>query len=102
MALALLPLVGTSGAVLGGTTELLLSALVLVSGSASLVLGFRRHRDARLSAIIAACLVLYSVGHAHEAAWYGATLSVLAGLGLAAASFWSARLGHMHSDECAH
>jgi hypothetical protein len=102
LVVALLPLVGTSGIALGGTTELVLSALVLVSGTASLVLGYRRHRDGRIAAFISACLVLYLVGHAHEAAWYGTALAVVAGLGLAAASFWSARLGHMHDEECAH
>jgi hypothetical protein len=102
LVVALLPLVGTSGLVLGGTTELLLSALVLVSGTASLVLGYRRHRDGRIAAFIGGCLLLYLIGHAHEAAWYGTALSVIAGLGLAAASFWSARQGHLHDEECAH
>lgn len=102
LVIALLPLVGTSGVVLGGTTEALLSSLVLVSGSATLLLGYRRHRDGRVAALISACLVLYLVGHAHEGAWFGSALAVVAGLGLAGASFWSARLGHAHDGECAH
>jgi len=102
LAIAALPLVGSSGFVLGGATEQWLSTLVLVSGTASLVLGYRRHRDGRIAALISACLVVYLIGHAHEAAWYGTALSVFAGLGLAAASFWSARLGHMHGAQCAH
>jgi hypothetical protein len=102
LVVALLPLVGTSGVVLSGTTELLLSLLVLGSGSASLVLGYRRHRDLRIASLISTCLVLYLIGHAHESAWYGTALAVVAGLGLAGASFWSARLGHLHSAECAH
>jgi hypothetical protein len=102
LVIASLPLVGTSGVALSGTTELALSGLVLVSGTASLVLGYRRHRDLRVAAFIGACLALYLIGHAREAAWYGTALSVVAGLGLAAASFWSARLGHMHDAQCAH
>lgn len=102
LVIALLPLVGTSGVVLGGTTELLLSGMVLVSGMASLVLGYRRHRDARVAGLIAGCLVLYVVGHAHEQSWLGNALAVVAGLGLAGASFWSARLGHAHDEACAH
>jgi hypothetical protein len=102
LVVALLPLVGSSGLVLGGTTELFLSGLVVVSGVASLVLGYRRHRDGRVAAFISACLVLYMVGHAHETLWYGTLLAVVAGLGLATASFWSARLGHLHSEDCAH
>lgn len=102
LVIAALPLVGTSGVALGGTTELVLSTLVLVSGSATLVLGFRRHRDLRIAAFISACLLLYLIGHAREGFWYGTALSVVAGLGLAAASFWSARLGHLHDEQCAH
>lgn len=102
LVIAVLPLVGTSGVVLGGTAELLLSALVLVSGVASLVLGYRRHHDARVAALIVICLVLYVVGHANEQTWLGNALAVVAGLGLAGASFWSARLGHSHDEACAH
>lgn len=102
LVVAALPLVGSSGAALGGETELMLSALVLISGTATLVLGYRRHRDLRSVALIGACLLLYLAGHAREATWYGTALSVVAGLGLAAASFWSARLGHSHDEQCAH
>jgi hypothetical protein len=102
LVIAALPLVGTSGVALNGTAELLLSGLVLVSGTATLVLGYRRHRDLRLAGVIAACLALYLIGHAREGVWYGTALSVIAGLGLAAASFWSARLGHVHDQACAH
>jgi hypothetical protein len=102
LVVAALPLLGTSGVALGGTTETVLSALVLVSGAASLVLGYRRHHDLRITALISACLALYLLGHAREANWHGTALSVLAGLGLAAASFWSARLGHLHDEQCAH
>lgn len=103
LAIAVLPLLGSSGGVaLNGTAETVLNALVLGSGSLSLVLGFRRHRDLRLALVIAGCLLLYLVGHSAETTWYGALLSVVAGFGLAAASFWSARLGHLHSEHCAH
>jgi hypothetical protein len=42
------------------------------------------------------------IGHAHEGAWFGSALAIVAGLGLAAASFWSARLGHAHNADCDH
>jgi hypothetical protein len=102
LVVAALPLVGSSGAALSSGSELLLSALVLISGLATLVLGYRRHRDLRSVALISGFLLLYLLGHAREASWYGTALSIVAGLGLAAASFWSARLGHSHDEHCAH
>jgi hypothetical protein len=102
LVVAALPLVGSSGAALSGGGELLLSALVLISGTATLLLGYRRHRDLRSVALIGGFLLLYLIGHARETTWYGTALSIVAGLGLAAASFWSARLGHSHGEQCAH
>jgi hypothetical protein len=102
LVVAALPLVGSSGAALSGESELLLSALVLISGTATLVLGYRRHRDLRSVGLIGGFLLLYLLGHARETSWYGTALSVVAGLGLAGASFWSARLGHSHDEQCAH
>jgi hypothetical protein len=104
VAAALLPLLGASSlGVLGRATDPLLSLLVVSGGTASAVFGFRRHRDLRLSLIMAACILLYLTGHALEDVWYGRALAILGGVSLALASFASARLGHVHSAEtCAH
>jgi hypothetical protein len=104
VASAALPLVGAStGAALGGTVEHLLSLLVVLGGGLSAVFGYRRHHDLRLTLSMAGCIVLYLVGHALESSWYGVALAVVGGLGLAASSFLSARLGHVHhAEECAH
>ena len=103
---ALLPLLGASSAgagMLGRATDPVLNLLVLGGGAASTVLGFRRHRDVRLSLAMGACIVLYLTGHMLEALWYGRALSVFSGLGLSLTSFASARRGHVHSPEtCTH
>lgn len=107
VASAALPLVGAStGAAFGGAVDHVLSLLVVVGGLLSALFGFRRHHDLRLSLTMVACIALYLLGHALEGAWYGTALAVAGGLGLAASSFVSARLGHTHdhahSDSCAH
>jgi hypothetical protein len=104
VAAALLPLLGISAlGSLGGSAELALGLLVAAGGGASALFGFRRHRDLRLSLIMVACVLVYLAGHGFEQAWYGHALSVAGGLGLALASFTSARLGHAHAQEtCAH
>jgi hypothetical protein len=101
---ALVPLLGASsraGALFHGIDPVL-SMLVVVGGTLSAVLGYRRHGDARLSAIMLLCIAVYMAGHLWEGLWYGNMLAVAAGLGLAAASFVSARLSHTHSAECDH
>lgn len=104
VASAALPLVGAStGAVLGGTVDHLLNIMVVAGGALSALVGYRRHHDLRLSLTMVACIAVYLLGHALEAAWYGVALTVVAGLGLAISSFVSARLGHVHQHgECAH
>jgi hypothetical protein len=101
---ALLPLLGVSAfGSLGRTADVALSLLVVVGGVASALLGFRRHRELRLSLVMAGCVLLYLAGHGLEQAWYGRALAIAGGVGLALASFASARLGHHHAPEtCAH
>jgi hypothetical protein len=101
---ALLPLLGVSAlGTLGRSADVVLSLLVVVGGIASALLGFRRHRELRLSLLMAGCVLLYLAGHALDQAWYGRALAIVGGLGLALASFTSARLGHTHApDSCAH
>ena len=104
VASAALPLVGasTTGA-FGDTVDHLLSLLVIVGGALSAVFGYRRHQDLRLTLAMAGCIGVYLMGHAFERAWFGTALAVAGGLGLAASSFFSARLGHVHdAEECAH
>jgi MerC mercury resistance protein len=102
---ALLPVLGVSAfGSLGRSVDLALLLLVVAGGAGSALLGFRRHRDLRLSLIMAGCVVLYLIGHGlGEQAWYGRALAISGGLGLALASFTSARLGHTHAPgTCAH
>lgn len=77
---------------------------VVAGGLLSLLIGYRRHREARIAGAMGLGLVLYLLGHAAESAWYGVAISAIGGLGLAAASFWSARRGHVHvhAEHCAH
>jgi hypothetical protein len=98
---ALLPLLG-SGASLLGTADPLLSLLVVAGAGASAVLGYRRHRDLRLSLLMAGCIVLYLAGHALDETWYGRAIAIVGGISLALTSFASARLGHVHTESCAH
>jgi hypothetical protein len=79
-----------------------LHVLVVAGGLLSLLVGYRRHREARIAAAMALGMALYLLGHAAESAWYGVLVSVVGGLGLAAASFWSARRGHAHVETCEH
>jgi hypothetical protein len=102
LAAALLPLLGASSQGLLGGADPILTVLVVAGGAASALFGFRRHRDLRLSLGMAACIALYLTGHLIEPAWYGRALAVLGGIGLALLSFASARLGHAHSESCAH
>lgn len=104
VASALVPLVGASGraSMLDERYEDWLHVLVVGFGLMSLLIGYRRHREARIAAAMGLGLVLYLAGHAVEGAWYGVLVSVVGGLGLAAASFWSARRGHMHQAHCEH
>lgn len=108
VASALVPLVGVSGHAsrLDGRYEDWLHVLVVAGGLLSLLVGYRRHREARIAAAMGLGIALYLAGHAAEHAWYGVLISVVGGLGLAAASFWSARQGHTHGHahgaHCAH
>lgn len=104
VASALVPLVGVSSqaSMLDERYEDWMHVLVVAGGLLSLLVGYRRHREARIAGAMALGLVLYLAGHAAESAWYGVLISVVGGLGLAAASFWSARRGHMHAEHCAH
>lgn len=104
LGVTLLPVLGASGlAALEPSVDLALALLVVAGGAGSALLGFRRHRDLRLSLIMVGCVLLYLVGHGLEQAWYGRALAITGGLGLALASFASARLGHTHAPEtCAH
>lgn len=77
----------------------ILSVFVVVGGALSALLGYRRHGDVRLSLIMVMCIALYMAGHLWEGVWYGNMLAVMAGLGLAAASFVSARMSHSHSHD---
>lgn len=101
---ALLPLLGVSAlGTFGRSADAVLSLLVVVGGMGSALLGFRRHRELRLSLAMVGCVLVYLAGHALEQAWYGRALAIAGGLGLALASFASARLGHTHApDSCAH
>jgi hypothetical protein len=101
---ALLPMLGASAiGSLGRSVDVALSLLVVVGGVSSALLGFRRHRELRLSLAMMGCVLLYLAGHGLEQAWYGRALAIAGGLGLALASFASARLGHNHApDSCAH
>ena len=106
VASALVPLVGVSGEAsrLDDRYEDWLHVLVVAGGLLSLLVGYRRHREARIAAAMALGMALYLAGHAAERAWYGVVISVIGGLGLAAASFWSARRGHAHAhgEHCQH
>ena len=104
VASALVPLVGASGraSLLEGRYEDWMHVAVVGFGLLSLLIGYRRHREARIAAAMGLGLLVYLAGHAVEGAWYGVLVSVLGGLGLAAASFWSARRGHLHHAHCAH
>lgn len=104
VASALVPLVGvsTQASQLDERYEDWLHLLVVAGGLLSLLVGYRRHREARIAAAMALGIALYLVGHAAESAWYGVVISVVGGLGLAAASFWSARRGHAHAHGHAH
>jgi hypothetical protein len=101
---ALLPLLGVSAlGSLGRSAEVALSLLVVVGGVGSALLGFRRHRELWLSLVMAGCVLLYLAGHGLEQVWYGRALAIAGGVGLALASFASARLGHNHAPgSCAH
>ena len=101
---AVVPLMGASsraGALFHGIDPVL-SVFLVVGGMLSAVLGYRRHGDARLSGLTLLCIAVYMAGHLWEGVWYGNMLAVAAGLGLAAASFVSARLSHTHDPECDH
>jgi hypothetical protein len=106
VASALVPLVGVGSQAshLNERYEDWLHLLVVAGGLLSLLVGYRRHREARIAAAMGLGIALYLVGHAAEQAWYGMLISVAGGLGLAAASFWSARRGHAHAhgEHCAH
>jgi hypothetical protein len=89
VATTLLPALGASEALhLEGGFDLGLNMLVVVSVAAGAVWGFRRHRDVRVTSAMALGLLAYLLGHALE----NTSLSVTAGLILAAASFASTRL----------
>ena len=104
VASALVPLVGVGSQAsrIDDRYEDWLHLLVVAGGLLSLLVGYRRHREARIAAAMGLGIALYLVGHAAEQAWYGVAISVIGGLGLAAASFWSARRGHALSHEHAH
>jgi hypothetical protein len=106
VASALVPLVGVSSDAsrLDERYEDWLHVLVVAGGLLSLLVGYRRHREARIAGAMALGMALYLVGHATEQAWYGVVISVIGGLGLAAASFWNARRGHAHAhgEHCQH
>lgn len=104
VASALVPLVGVSSdaTALDARYEEWLHVLVVAGGLLSLLIGYRRHRELRIAGAMAFCIALYLAGHAVESAWYGVVVSVFGGLGLAAASFWSARRGHLHVEHCDH
>lgn len=99
VASALVPLVGVGSQAghLNERYEDWLHLMVVAGGLLSLLVGYRRHREARIAAAMGLGIALYLVGHAAEQAWYGVLISVAGGLGLAAASFWSARRGHAHT-----
>lgn len=101
---ALLPLLGVSAlGALGRSAELALTLAVVAGGGASALLGFRRHRDLKLCLLMVACVLVYLAGHGLEQVWYGRALAIAGGLGLALASFASARIGHAHAPgSCAH
>jgi hypothetical protein len=104
VASALVPLVGVSSqaAMFDERYEDWLHVFVVAGGLLSLLVGYRRHGEARIAGAMALGMVLYLAGHAVEGAWYGVLVSVIGGLGLAAASFWSARRGHAHDEACEH
>jgi hypothetical protein len=98
-----LPLAAGTGArfISHPAVELGLAAVVLGGAGFTGLLGFRRHRDVRVLAVLAAGLVLYVLGHVLDG-WPSSALSIAGALLLAAASFTSARLSHMHDESCAH
>jgi hypothetical protein len=102
VAAAALPLAGASSALLEHPAlELSLSGLVLLGAAFTAVIGFRRHRDARLVAIVAGAVAAYGLGHMLTG-WPGSVLSVSGALVLAFSSLRSARLSHVHGEHCAH
>jgi hypothetical protein len=99
---ALLPLAGASLSVLHHPAlELSFAALVLLGAAFTLLSGYRRHRDVGVLCGVLVGLVLYLFGHL-SAAWYARPMSVSGALILAAASFASARMAHVHGERCAH
>jgi hypothetical protein len=105
LAISAMPLLGASGrlADLGPGTEMGLSVLVVASAGAGIIWGYRRHRDARVVLATGAGLLIYLVGHAYEDSWPGMVLAVLGALTLAASSFLSTRLSHVHdAAHCVH
>jgi len=103
LAMSVMPLLGASGiSDLSPRAELLLSVLVVASAGAGVFWGYRRHRDVRVVIATATGLVAYLVGHLFEDSWPGMALAVLGALVLAASSFLSARLSHVHDAHCAH
>lgn len=103
VASAVLPLLGASGsAFASGPIEHAFNAVVIVGALLALVVGYRRHRDVRIALAIAVALLVYFAGHALDGQRLGLGLSIVGGLALAGASFWSARLGHAHGAHCEH
>lgn len=105
LAIGVMPLLGASGglSVVGPGADLALTLLVVASAGAGVLWGYRRHRDARLVLATGTGLLIYLVGHVYEDSWPGVALAVLGALTLAASSFLSARLSHVHdAAHCAH
>ncbi len=99
---ALLPLAGASVSALHHpAVELSFAAIVLLGAGFTLFSGYRRHRDLGVLCGVLAGLALYLFGHL-SIGWYARPLSVSGALLLAASSFASARMAHVHGEHCAH
>ncbi|HKU36606.1 MAG TPA: MerC domain-containing protein, partial [Polyangiales bacterium] len=103
LAMGVLPLLGASQVSdLSPGVELLLSVLVVGTASIGVFWGYRRHRDARIVTATGIGVAAYLLGHLFEDSWPGVALAVVGALVLAASSFLSARLSHVHDPHCAH
>ncbi len=90
------------GALTAPATELAMTISVVAIAVFSALMGYRRHRDARVPVSVGIALVVYVVGHALEANWVGRLAGVVGALLLAAALFAGARLSSSHSHAHAH
>lgn len=95
----ILPALGASHLVSAGSgLDTLLTVAVVGSVAGSGALGFTRHRDLRVLVAMGIGLMFYLTGHALEGSSLGLGFSIAGALGLAGASFASARLSQTCED----